>query len=184
MLKIQRFTDIPGAMSVREGKELARLAKGNLVLEIGSLYGRSTVPMARTAKMLHSVDWHKGDKHIGARDSLNVFLNNLIIHNVRHKVVVHVCKIEDMEEILATQCFDFAFIDGLHTYDSTRYFIQLAKRCVKPGRFVAIHDYYNDLAKDFRSKDGVDAEFEMLETVIDSLAVARIPATASDVVTP
>ena len=132
--------------------------------------------------MLHSVDWHRGDKHIGERDSLSIFINNLNQHCVRHKVVVHVCKIEEMEEILAPECFDFAFIDGLHTYESTRKFIQIAKRCVKPGGMIGVHDYYDLPDMDFWSRKGVNAEFEKLEMVVDSLAVGRVP-TASEFVT-
>jgi predicted O-methyltransferase YrrM len=181
MLKMHHYTEIPGAMTVREGDQLAHLTQGKLVLEIGSLYGRSTVAMARKARQLHSVDWHRGDKHAGQRDSLHTFINNLNIHNVRHKVVIHVCKAEEMEEILAPGCFDFAFVDGLHTYEATRKFIQIAKKCVKPGGLIAVHDYYDIAHIDFWSKKGVDAEFEKLEMVVDSLAVARV-ATASEVV--
>lgn len=182
MLKMHHYTEIPGAMTVKEGETLALLTQDKLVLEIGSLYGRSTVAMARKARMIHSVDWHRGDKHAGSRDSLETFIQNLITHGVRHKVVIHVCKAEEIEEILAPECFDFAYVDGLHTYESTRRFIQIAKKCVKPGGMIGVHDYYNIPHIDFWSKKGVDAEFEKLEMVVDSLAVGRVP-TASEVVT-
>jgi hypothetical protein len=63
--------DVEGWLTPAEGKELARIAAGKRVLEVGSYCGLSTICMARTAKDLSvSVDPHDGRGTAVPRDTL------------------------------------------------------------------------------------------------------------------
>jgi hypothetical protein len=63
MIKDWKFpTDVRGWLTPKEGETLAQLAEGKLVLEIGSYHGLSTICMAQTAKMVHAIDWCRGER--------------------------------------------------------------------------------------------------------------------------
>ena len=85
---------ILSAVTDAEAARLADLARDRIVLEVGSWYGLSTIVMARTAAMVHAVDWHRGDPHAGKRETLTTFWSNLERHDVRDKVVIHVGRAE------------------------------------------------------------------------------------------
>lgn len=133
-------SDITSAVSKEECERLADVAKGTRALEIGAEYGRSTIALASTAKVVHSVDWHRGDMMSGFKDSLPEFLANLIRYNVRDKVVVHLGRIQDVAPILRPSAFDVVFIDGDHSYESVRRDVALAAYVLRDGGALLAHD--------------------------------------------
>ncbi|WP_435016212.1 O-methyltransferase [Tundrisphaera sp. TA3] len=166
--------EIPGAVTPAECRRLADLAAGRAVLEIGSQAGRSTIAMAATARVVHAIDWHRGDPHAGFKDTLATFLANLDRHGVRDQVIPHVGRAQEVGPVLRDGAFDFAFVDGWHDEAETHRYIDLVSRVVAPGGLVAFHDYFD--RDTFRVKAAVDARFPGgPDEVVESLAIVRLP---------
>lgn len=125
-----------GWLTLEEAKELGRLAAGKSVLELGAYKGRSTVVMAKTAKQVVSVDWHKGDYAIGESDTLDEFL-----HNTKDyvNVVPIVSKTEDVAPLLTDYTFDMVFVDAAHDFHSVQHDMRLAQS--QQPRVIAVHDW-------------------------------------------
>jgi Methyltransferase domain len=117
-----------------------RLAAGRTVLEIGSYLGFSTIAMAKVAKRVWAVDWHRGDLLAGLGDTLPSYWANLARAGVRSNVVTLV---GDVAEILPRLqgSFEFIFIDGDHRYEAVRRDIQLCLGFRPDGGPLALHDY-------------------------------------------
>jgi predicted O-methyltransferase YrrM len=158
-------TDITTALTVGEATTLRELADGKAVLELGAHYGFSTIVLARVTKELHSVDWHKGDPHAGLGDSLLTYRENLRRYGVEDKVVTHVGRFGDVLPAFREHYFDGCFVDGEHDFDSVVADGRLAWALVRPGGWVAFHDYGR-----FGVKRAVDA-IARPDRVVDSLAV-------------
>lgn len=131
---------IPTALTPAEAAQLAELARGGLVLELGAEYGASTIALAGTARLVHSVDWHQGDSMTGHADSLESYFSNLRRANVTN-VVAHVGRFEDVLPLFQPHSFDGCFLDGEHDRASVERDTELAMRLVRRGGFLAWHDY-------------------------------------------
>jgi hypothetical protein len=140
-LSVDLPREIPSAVSDAEAHELTRLARGQTVLELGAQYGFSSVVLARVARRLHAVDWHKGDSMTGRGESLPTFLENLNRHCVADKVITHVGRFEDVLPAFSSRFFNGCFIDGEHNRQSVTRDSELALRLVKKGGWIAWHDY-------------------------------------------
>lgn len=132
---------IASGVTEAEADRLAELAKDRTVLEVGSWYGLSTIVMARTAAMVHAVDWHRGDAHAGRRETLTVFWANLERYDVRDRVVVHVGRAEVVLPMLREASFDLAFVDGFHETKAVTRDARLILPLLRPGALLAFHDY-------------------------------------------
>lgn len=137
------FPSITTAVTPAESAELARLATGCTVLELGSFYGYSTIVMASVADMVYSVDWHQGDDHAGQYDTWEDFNANLLGYGVKPHVQAVKGRFEEEVPRLwrAGVRTDGAFLDGQHDEASVRRDLELALMLVKPGGWVAFHDY-------------------------------------------
>lgn len=135
--------DIITAVTGDEAAELARLAAGKMVLELGAYHGYSTVVLASVANQVYSVDWHLGDDHAGLGDSWNIFNDSLRKYGVADRVVVCHGRFENEVPRLAAAGVqvDGAFIDGMHDEPSASRDLALALTLVRPGGFIAFHDY-------------------------------------------
>jgi SAM-dependent methyltransferase len=112
--------------------------------------------------VVHSVDWHRGDKDAGWTDSLPVFVENLCRHGVADSVVVHVGAFAAVLPLLVPGRFDLVFVDGAHDFASVAGDVAEALRLVKPGGAVALHDW---------------GRFEVAEAV---RSVTDLPADVTD----
>ncbi len=135
--------DVTSAVTAGEAIALANLARDGTVLELGAHYGFSTIVLASVAEKVYSVDWHQGDPHAGEGDSWGTFNFNLLRYGVRDRVTVCLGRFEDEVPKLAEQGIitDGAFIDGMHDEESVTRDLALALQVVRPGGFVAAHDY-------------------------------------------
>jgi predicted O-methyltransferase YrrM len=135
--------DVLTAVTGEEATELARLAAGKDVLELGAYHGFSTVVLASVANRVYSVDWHMGDDHAGLGDSWEVFNATLTRYGVTDRVTVCHGRFEDEVPRLAAAGVqvDGAFIDGMHDETSARRDLGLVLPLVRPGGFIAFHDY-------------------------------------------
>jgi predicted O-methyltransferase YrrM len=135
-------TDIHTHTTTRQGALLRKLATDKTCLEVGAWHGFTTVCMAQTAKMVYSVDSHRGDIHLGRRDTLQYFLANLQKYQVLSKVAILIGTFEEILPRLEPGMFDLAFIDGTHTYEAVSQDIQMVEPLMKMGpAFIAFHDY-------------------------------------------
>ena len=138
--------DILTAVTAEEAIALAALAEDKDVLELGAFLGFSTVVLASVAKRVWSVDWHGGDAHAGAADTWAGYTANLAAYGVEDRVEACHGRFEDEVPKLAAAgvVVDGAFIDGQHDEESVRRDLALALTLVRPGGFIAWHDYGRD----------------------------------------
>jgi len=130
---------ISTSLTLSEAKALRRLAKGKVVLEVGSAYGFSTVTMAQVAGHVDAVDPHI------ALNSLNQIIHNLSQYpGTADKVTLKLNYSEDVLPWLQDDSYDLAFIDGDHAEMWAAHDIQHALRLVRPGGVIAVHDYGED----------------------------------------
>jgi len=132
---------IPSSVSKLQCERLAQLGRGKLVLELGSWHGRSTVLLASVAKMLHAVDWHRGDPHSGNSDTLGPMVQKLRQHGLEDSVVLHVGRNEDVLPLFRDGLFDLIFVDSFHTYEAVQRDIDLTRRLLAPDGIMVFHDY-------------------------------------------
>ena len=141
--------DIPSAVTGEEAARLASLASGGDVLELGAQYGFSTVVLAQAARRVTSVDWHQGDASIetisGAEcaDTWDAYRQNLARYGVAGKVDARRGRFSDVLPALQKQgmLFDGVFIDAQHDAAAVAADLALALPLVRPGGWVAFHDY-------------------------------------------
>lgn len=134
-------TDVPALLSAEQGKMLQKYATDKTVLEIGSYMGFSTICMARTAKLVHSVDTHRGDVHLHRQDTFSYFLGYIQRYRVLDRVAISIGYSYDILPRLPSHTFDMAFIDATHTYDQVKQDINLTLPLLKPGAIISFHDY-------------------------------------------
>lgn len=152
-----------GWLSHNEAAELARLAAGKVVLELGAWKGRSTVALASTAMYVVSVDAHKPFVSFAERydeDVLPDYLDNVRpLPNVGIVVAGF-----SFSSLFDPNAFGLVFIDGLHDLTNVTNDWMLGTRF---NATVALHDW---------GKYEVQKAVERLETgppdyVVDTLAV-------------
>lgn len=178
--------DVDGWLHDKEGRELARLAAGKDVLEIGGYCGKSTICLARTAKSVLTVDPFDGRGTPAPGDTYKRFCENVARYGVADRVGTLTGTAADVVPKLDPESFDLVFIDGAHDADSVRTDVRLALTVLRPGGLIVFHDYrlYAGEVADGLWNPGVTAavnEFlaggaELLGRC-DSLAVVRPPAT-------
>lgn len=164
--------EIPGWLKPDEGAELAKLAAGKRVLEIGSYCGLSTVCMARTAEHVTAVDYFDGRGTPSPRDTGREFDAALERHGVRHKV----SKVHPDASLIGS--WDMAFIDGCHDYESVRCDIAKCLKALKPDGLLVFHDYKNPVHPQVAEAvdEFVSRGAEILSQT-ETLAVVRPPVS-------
>lgn len=132
--------DVPGWLTEAEGRELARLAEGKAVLEVGSYCGRSTICLARTARGVTAVDTFDGRGTAMPGETEGAFRANLRKYGVEGKVAA---VRGDSAAVLPNlpPVYDLAFIDGSHDAESVARDAALARARLRPGGLLAFHDY-------------------------------------------
>jgi predicted O-methyltransferase YrrM len=140
--------DVESAVSEAECAELARLAHGRAVLEIGSWYGRSTIALASTAAIVHALDPHRGGPP-ERPDTLPEFIANLERYGVRERVVVHLGLSSEICPRFRSDAFELAFVDAMHEFPDIERDLAFAAGCIAPGGTLALHDYGVAGAHDF-----------------------------------
>lgn len=172
-------SDVATSLTEREGRALAELADGKVVLELGAWQGASTIWMAQTAEVVHSVDHHNGDAQAGEGWTLPPYLRNLTRYGVRNKVVIHIGTFAQVLPYLAPFSFDLVFVDGFHTYEQVAADILLCSDTLDPDGTIAFHDYTRDGMQsggvEFGVKRAVDEWLDgEPDRIIDSLAIVEM----------
>jgi predicted O-methyltransferase YrrM len=174
--------DILTGMTAEEAAKLATLATGKDVLELGAWHGFSTVVLAQAARRVCSVDWHQGDEHAGAGDTWESYRANLARYGVTANVDARRGRFDDVLPALAAEgvLFDGCFLDAQHDTASVEADLALALPLIRPGGFVAFHDYGRGEATGhpgFGVTEAADAFG--VAGVVNHLAWGFVPGTAS-----
>jgi predicted O-methyltransferase YrrM len=125
-----------------EAAELARLAAGRRVLEVGSAYGYSACVMALAgAKHITAVD-----PHTWIPGSFEMMLRNLEACGADGQVVVVRLPSQIVMPDLADKGtrFGLIFIDGDHSEAAVRHDVEWAQKLLEPGGVIACHDLGED----------------------------------------
>lgn len=125
---------IPVGWSV---KSLPRL------LELGSFLGRSTLTLASSGCLVHSVDWHRGDPHSGVQSSAHGLLDNLTRHGMLgDRITPHIGRFEHILPLFAPGSFAGCFIDASHDAANVTKDARAAAKLVANvrGAWIAFHD--------------------------------------------
>jgi hypothetical protein len=168
-------TDAAGWLTEAEGAELARLAEGKAVLEVGAYCGRSTICLAQTAHTMATVDTFDGRGTAQAGNTRATFDRNLQRYGVDEKVCVYVGTSGSVLPNLPP-IYDLVFIDGSHDRESVAADARLAAALLRPGGLLAFHDYGGgDVGVTEAVDEFVGGGGEILRRV-GTLAIVRPPA--------
>jgi len=133
--------NVAGWLSEDEGRELAELAAGKVVLEIGAYCGRSTICLAQQAKSVGVIDTFDGRGTDAQGNTLPRFRRNL-----RHPVAAEKVQIYQGESAAVLDrlppVYDLVFIDGSHDQASVRADAAGAIPLLRPGGLLVFHDYH------------------------------------------
>ncbi len=141
------WVDVPYAGSVfctsvqpGEAEELAKLAAGRNVLEIGAALGYSATVMALGgANKVVSVDPQPDDR-------CSIFLSNVFNAGAAERVVM----VREASEVAmprlaaAGEKFGLVFVDGWHEADTVRSDVTWGLKMLSPGGYLAVHDYLEE----------------------------------------
>jgi precorrin-6B methylase 2 len=164
--------DVAGWLTEGEGRELARLAEGKVVLEVGAYCGRSTICLAQTAKSVGVIDTFDGRGTHLPGDTLRLFRRNLRRHNAASKVTVYQGESVKVLEGLPP-VYDLVFIDGSHDRDSVAADIEAAANVLRPGGLLVFHDYHDEDPGVVEAVDELVATGAELVGRCESLAIVR-----------
>ena len=162
--------EIPGRLTIPEGKMLWQMAQDQSVLELGTGCGRSTVCLAQQARQVTSID------AVDSSEAAEWLQRYGIAERVRLLQGDAVERCRDLD-----QRFGLAFLDTEPNADSVRRDIKAALPLLEPGALVAFHNYpdpswpavrqvVDDFAQRFNWKREAQADY---------LAVFRIPSVAA-----
>jgi predicted O-methyltransferase YrrM len=137
-------SDVFGLMSVPEVQALQEISAGKVCLELGAFMGFSTISMARGAKLVVSIDNHRGDQATGRVSTFEPYFNNLTRYKVLPKVAMMVGSTDEITPRLIGFKFDVIFIDASHDYDSCKKDTENCIPLLAPHGLMCWHDYMRD----------------------------------------
>ena len=170
---------ISTSLTAAETDALRELARGRVVLEVGSAYGYSTIVMAQVADHVFSIDPHSG--YGALPDSLNVMRQNIHAYDVADKVTIMIGHSQPAMWALARggATFDLIFIDGDHRAEAVTADITNAILLSEDGPCVrAVHDYGEETCPDVKvavdrtsHRVAIRAHARAHDRLVDSLAI-------------
>jgi predicted rRNA methylase YqxC with S4 and FtsJ domains len=152
------MTDIPTCLSKRETNLLKTISQDRKVIEIGSLFGYSTLQLAENALDVLSIDTHKGYPEPKAPSTYRRFLKNTEhVGNIKH--------IKDIFQNVVIPKADMSFIDCDGTFTTTF----KALKATSHIPIVIVHDFSRQRCK------GVEQAIKQfnLVQVVDSCAIIQ-----------
>lgn len=173
---VSKVTDsIPSWTELPEREVLAQLASevpsNGLIVEVGCLYGGTTVvmAMANPSARIVSIDEFSWTPEGYPKATKELFLSNMANAGVKNEIHVIAMDSRDAAKVWR-EVIDFLFIDGGHSYD----FVYADLVNFAPyARKVALHDYDNPFwptikkaVDDFLSKNPMWYLEEVVGTVV------------------
>lgn len=138
------WQNVRGWLSEEEAAELAKLAEGKVVLEVGTFCGRSALAMAATARKVFCVDNFMGyyDRGTGMSDVRDEALGNFDRARTGRKIVVLQGSQEDVLPKMNLADVEMVFYDADHSRDATARGIRLLQAAGLPSIATWVfHDY-------------------------------------------
>lgn len=164
------WKNVRGWLTENEGNELARLAEGKTVLEIGTFCGRSTLAMGATARRVFCVDPFTGYPGMGG--TLNEALSNIERSGYGDRIVVMKGKQEDILPNMDLSEIELVFYDADHSEGSTARGIRLLEESGLPETAtIAFHDYHANDPGVIRAVDAWRIPKGKEPRIVDSLAI-------------
>ena len=128
---------------------LCQLPEGATVVEIGCDYGRSSslifqIAKAKSFLTVHIDPWHWYDDHGTRATKAKQWMEAMCERCSYHPFILLRMTTEEAAmfiERLTPQGIDFAFIDGSHDQDVVEKDMEIVATRIKPGGFLAAHDY-------------------------------------------
>jgi len=189
---------INGPMASKLGERLSYLGsivpEGGSVVEIGSLRGKSSCFIAAGIKHskndvnLHCVDlWTLGgptqQKNHGKQQIYDAFRRNVTHFGFDYIIHQHMMGSVDFAKQWGGENdrVDFVFIDGGHTYEACLADYEAWKGFIKPGGWLAFHDYQDMHPGVMRVIDEIVASDDMFENVHITKGDYYVPRKEKDV---
>ncbi len=128
------------ALNLPNGEnEISRFMNGDIkvAVEIGTLRGCTSVVMSKYCDKLYTFDLKSGqieNRDWQSKDNRYSLWNKLGINNIE---LILINNDKEKEKIIDNLEFDFAFIDGDHSFEGVKKDFDIVKKC---GR-VLFHDY-------------------------------------------
>ena len=157
---LQAVSAVDGWMSPDQAERLYRAAagthRGDIIVEIGSFRGRSTIVLASAAQegvQIVAIDPHAGNDRgpqeldgfeAAAATDHDVFNANLAAAGVAHRVH-HVRAFSDAAHGEVAGVVAVLYVDGAHRYAPARTDIRDWGRRVAPGGTLLIHDSFSSV---------------------------------------
>lgn len=146
------------------------------ILEIGSYIGESTMQFANKFNMVVSIDPFIDDYDMND-PACHCWPFNMVyerfLHNTMSYPNIKSIRLTSDEAvgILKNYQWDMLYIDGLHTYEGVVADIQNYRSLIRPGGFIAGHDYIENA---FGVKKAVDEHFKIDKTFKDTSWIVRV----------
>lgn len=134
---------VPTAMTLPELELLQDYAStAGTVLEIGALYGFSTIGMALVGAHVTSVDPHY-DGPADQPDTWKRFNYNVNAHGMAAQIIAkRMSSFEFQQQESPDILYGLVFVDGDHTWPQPWYDCQLAYVRLRSGGHIALHDVH------------------------------------------
>lgn len=139
LLELATMAGVEGFMHCEEVNQLALLAAGKDVLELGSFKGLSAWAMALAARHVTCVDTFCANS-AGQKQESGVTTYNDFVRATRrfNNVTTY---IGDSHTVEVPGDFDFIFVDAMHTYEDVKMDTERWWRRLRPNGVMAFHDY-------------------------------------------
>jgi predicted O-methyltransferase YrrM len=140
-VRIGEGDEILTAIQQEESDELARLAKGKDVLEIGSAHGYSAIVMALAGGRVTAVDSHIGDTWLG--DTYSSMRRNAQTYGVLDGIEM----ISEQDTVALPvlwedgRKFGLIFVDAGGDYKEVLFDLKWTLKLLNHGGTIAVHDY-------------------------------------------
>jgi predicted O-methyltransferase YrrM len=129
-----RWQDIDGWLTDVEGDKLRELATGNYCLEFGTWCGRSAIAMAQVAERVVCVDRFDDGR-------LALLMENIKAFGLDGKIDIVLTDIRHFSPVSLAKCMGLVYVDSNHDAAAVRRDTELALQLVRPGGYIAWHDY-------------------------------------------
>jgi len=142
--------EVTGTITSEEASFIRKLIVENELttcLETGVAYGASTVAIAAALSELEHAG--KSVRHYGVDPCQNRLYSGAAIASLKECGLDHVFELcEGPSHLMLPKLIerkirvDFAFIDGMHTFDYTLIDLFFADKLLRPGGFICVHDMH------------------------------------------
>lgn len=132
--------DLPvGSLCVLDEQVLFQYGK-NIVLELGTFYGRSAILLSLKAEKVYTIDLFTGRPDYPNYCYASV-LRSIARYRKTDNIEVLKGSFSDFKNKFNNDMFDVLFIDGQHTHEAVSCDFEMFYPKVKSGGFILFHDY-------------------------------------------